>query len=102
MSKTKTTSTRNATSPKGKNGIQRAVPVRKGTKLSIVITHLSRPAGTTIAELVKATNWQPHTVRSVLSRTLGKDSPYKVISSKGTGNGLRVYRIMKPGGAGKK
>jgi hypothetical protein len=41
--------------------------VRCGTKLALVIKMLSRKNGVTIAELMAATGWLPHTTRATLS-----------------------------------
>jgi predicted transcriptional regulator len=41
--------------------------VRCGTKLALVIEMLSRKNGVTIAELMAATGWLPHTTRATLS-----------------------------------
>lgn len=67
--------------------------VRHGTKLSAVIALLSRPAGVTIIDLATATGWQPHTVRSVLSRALVKDRRYKITSDTAMNSKQRIYRI---------
>ena len=37
------------------------------TKLALLVAHLSAPGGATIAELCKATGWQPHSVRGALA-----------------------------------
>ena len=43
---------------------------RPGSKQAQVIRLLQRPEGATVAEVIDATGWQPHTVRGVLSGTL--------------------------------
>ncbi len=55
---------------------------------------LSRPDGSTLAELMKALSWQAHSVRGFISGTLGKKLGLKVQTSKSEG-GDRVYRIAK-------
>ena len=40
------------------------------TKLALLVAHLSAPGGATIAELCKATGWQPHSVRGALAGAL--------------------------------
>ena len=40
------------------------------TKLALLVAHLSAPGGATIAELCKATGWQPHSVRGGLAGAL--------------------------------
>jgi len=43
---------------------------RAGTKKAHVIRLLERPNGATVAEIMRATDWQPHTVRGFISRAL--------------------------------
>jgi hypothetical protein len=45
---------------------------RQGTKTEKVLGLLKRPKGTTLKELLKATGWQPHSLRGFLSGTVGK------------------------------
>jgi hypothetical protein len=66
--------------------------IRPRTKLALVIDHLSRQDGATIEELVKATKWQPHSVRGAISGALKKKLGLDVTSEKVEGRG-RVYRI---------
>lgn len=61
------------------------------SKLGKVEALLSRPQGATVQELMEATTWLQHTVRSTLS-TLGKKRGYKIVSSKDEGK-ERVYKI---------
>ena len=61
------------------------------TKSDQVITLLGRPFGASIAEMMKPTGWQTHSVRGFLAGTLKKKG-YKVTS--GVGNdGVRRYRL---------
>ena len=53
---------------------------------------LQRPEGATIAEVVEATGWQPHTVRGALAGALKKRLGLTIGSEKVEGRG-RVYRI---------
>ncbi len=69
-------------------------PARE-TKLTKVIELLSRPAGATIDQIVDATGWQKHTVRSALSHALAKKRGYQIVSDK-TKDGKRIYKISKP------
>jgi hypothetical protein len=57
-----------------------------------VIVMLCRPEGTTVAEVVSATGWQPHTVRGLFSGTLKKKLGL-TLSSTQEEHG-RVYRII--------
>ena len=65
---------------------------RAGTKQAQVIAMLQRPGGTTIAEIVAATEWQPHSARGVISGVLKKKLGLMVYATKEDGRGL-VYRI---------
>ena len=69
---------------------------RPGTKQSLVINLLNRKGGATIGEIGKATGWQPHSVRGVISGTLKKKLGLGVSSEKVEGRG-RVYRIVGHG-----
>jgi len=65
---------------------------RAGTKQSVLIELLNRRDGATIAEAMKATGWQPHSLRGAISGTLKKKFGLAVVSDKVEGRG-RVYRI---------
>ncbi len=69
-------------------------PARE-TKLTKVIELLSRPEGATIDQIVDATGWQKHTVRSAISHALGKKRGYQIVSEKPK-DGKRVYKIAPP------
>ena len=69
-----------------------AMPVRKDSKLQTVIQLLSRPEGATIDDMVAATGWQKHTIRSALSHALAKKRGYEIVSDKPK-DGLRIYKI---------
>ena len=70
----------------------KAVAATSGSKLSQVIALLSRPEGVTLEELMKATQWQKHTVRGAISGALKKKQSYIVTSVKGADN-VRIYKI---------
>ena len=53
---------------------------------------LKRPKGATLAELMKATNWQAHSVRGFLSGTIGKKLGLAVESTKAE-DGKRTYSV---------
>jgi hypothetical protein len=64
---------------------------RGKTKQSRVIALLSRPAGTSIAAIMKATGWQQHSVRGFFAGVVRRKLGLKLVSKKA--DGKRVYRI---------
>jgi len=66
--------------------------MRAGTKQAMLIAMLKAPDGATIAEIGKATDWLPHTVRGAMSGALKKRLGL-TISSEKDGNRGRVYKI---------
>ena len=73
--------------PKGAPG------TRIGTKQEKLIAMLRRKEGATVAEVVKALDWQPHTVRGAIAGALKKKLGLNISSEKIEGRG-RVYRII--------
>jgi hypothetical protein len=65
---------------------------RRGTKQALLLELLQRKQGATIAEAMKATGWQPHSVRGAISGTLKKKLGLAVTSETVKDRG-RVYRI---------
>jgi Protein of unknown function (DUF3489) len=65
---------------------------REGSKAAKVLDLLKRPDGATLKELMKATGWQPHSVRGYLSGTVGKKLGLRVESTKAE-NGERNYSV---------
>jgi Protein of unknown function (DUF3489) len=61
-----------------------------GSKQDRVIALLRRPAGATLDDLVKATGWQPHSVRGFLAGTIRKRLKLPLQSEKV--KGTRTYR----------
>jgi hypothetical protein len=64
------------------------------TKQAKFISLLKQSSGVTVAELIKATGWQAHSIRGFISGTLKKRLSLKVISDT-TSDGLRRYRISE-------
>ncbi len=65
---------------------------KSSTKQGILVSLLQAKQGATLAELVEATGWQPHSVRGVLSGVVKKKLGLNITScSEERG---RVYRIM--------
>ena len=71
---------------------KKATGARQGSKTAKVLDLLKRPGGVTTKELLKATGWQPHSVRGFLSGTVGKKMGLTVISAKGE-DGQRSYSV---------
>jgi hypothetical protein len=65
-------------------------PESKGAK---ILELIGRPKGATLAEIVKATDWQKHSIRGFLS-TAAKKHGLKIESTK-TEAGDRVYQVKK-------
>ena len=66
--------------------------VREGSKSAKVVELLLRPDGGSLQEIMKATGWQPHSVRGFISGTLGKKMGLTVESTKRE-DGERVYSL---------
>src|ERR1700744_2068476 len=60
-------------------------------KLGKLVTLMKRPKGATLADLMRATEWQAHSVRGAISGGLKKKLKLAVLSEK-TGS-VRTYRI---------
>ncbi|MEP7367202.1 MAG: DUF3489 domain-containing protein [Acidobacteriota bacterium] len=67
---------------------------REGSRKAEMLVLLQRPGGATLAELMKTTGWQAHSVRGFLSGTIGKKMGLKLSSAKNEA-GERVYSITK-------
>ena len=70
--------------------------VRKDSKQAQLIAMLRRAKGATIAEIVEALEWLPHTVRGAIAGALKKKLGLEVVSEKSERRG-RVYRIDTAG-----
>jgi len=71
---------------------KKAAKAREGSKTDAILELLKRPGGVTAQELMKATGWQPHSVRGFLSGTIGKKMGLTVTSTKGE-DGERSYSV---------
>jgi len=65
---------------------------RQGSKTAKILDLLKRSGGATLKEIMKATNWQSHSVRGFLSGTLRKKMGLRVDSFKRNDN-ERTYCV---------
>jgi hypothetical protein len=73
-----------------KGGKPKPTGAREGSKTEKVLEMLKRPDGASLKDLMKATGWQPHSVRGFLSGTIRKKMGLEVTSTKGE-DGERSY-----------
>ena len=78
--------------PKPRKSAKKGDSARDGSKAATILELLKRPGGATSKELMKATGWQPHSVRGFLSGTIRKKMGIDVVSAKGE-DGERSYSI---------
>jgi hypothetical protein len=64
----------------------------RDSKTARILDLLKRPEGVTSRELMKATGWQPHSVRGFLSGTVVRKMGLTITSTKGD-DGQRTYSV---------
>jgi hypothetical protein len=69
-----------------------AASTKPTSKLGLIEALLRRPEGATIAQLTKALDWQPHSVRGAMSGALKKKQGLTITATKSE-HADRVYRI---------
>ncbi len=62
------------------------------TKAGAILGHLRRPNGASIAQLQKATGWQPHSIRATLTGL--RKQGHAVLRGKNA-KGVTTYRVAK-------
>ena len=77
---------------KAPKGAKKAKGARDGSKTATILDLLKRKDGATLADLMRATDWQKHSVRGFLSGTIRKKMGLDVTSTKSQ-DGERRYSV---------
>ncbi len=73
-------------------GRKAARKAKSQTKAGAILSQLTRPNGASIAQLQKATGWQPHSVRATLTGL--RKQGHAVLRGKNA-KGVTTYRVTK-------
>jgi hypothetical protein len=92
--KTKAATKKASPAKKPARAKQGATAAREGSKKAAVLALLRRKQGATLAEIMKETGWQAHSVRGFISGALGSKMGLAVESAKRQ-DGERTYSIAK-------
>jgi hypothetical protein len=82
---------RPSSAKRGAKPRRKAGNARPDSKTAKILDLMKRPGGATLQELLKATSWQPHSIRGFLS-LLGKKKGVAVESTKSP-DGERTYSV---------
>jgi len=81
--------------PAARKTSPKTTATKSPTKQDQLLALLRRPQGTTIEHAAKTLDWQPHSVRGIISGVLKKRLGLTITSEKGDGG--RVYRVASAG-----
>lgn len=71
---------------------QKLFALQPGSKQAVVLSMLLSPDGASIAELAKATKWEKHSIRGMVSRVLRKKLGLSVLKVRQLDRGT-VYKL---------